>query len=206
MAVPWLDILDTVIAVADLARTAAGGRGHDKPPPERKAQPDVSARAGSGLDMQIAGIVTALKEAAVRDTRRMDLEREQRAAERQRAERALQIELQRQTGDREIGRLRLLAGVAAMAWIATIVTLAWSTRPIGGSLAARVSLGFGWLFLLGAIAASFLAQSRAAAAVDALANGDESRYGPIRSGVSRILPLWLLIGGLVLAGLAALIV
>ena len=57
---------------------------------------------------------------------------------------------------------------------------------------------FGWLFLLGAIAASFTAQSRAAAAIDALA-ADDGR-GPIRSGASGVLALWLMIVGLILVG------
>jgi hypothetical protein len=207
MAVPWLRILDTVIGLADIARTGASGRGDDKPPPERHEQLDVAGRAGGGLEARLTGIVVAaLKEAFDHDTRRLDLEREQRAAERRRTERALQLELQRQAGDREIGRLRLLAGVAVTAWIATIATLAWPARLIGDGIGARVSLGFGWLFLLGAIAASFIAQSRAAAAIDALANGDDGRDGAIRSGASGVLALWLTILGLVLAGLAALMV
>ena len=146
-------------------------------------------------------VVAALREAFDRDSRRLDLEREQLEAERQRAERALQLELQRQAGEREIGRLRLLAGVAGTAWIATLVL---SARLIGGGIGARVSLGAGWLFLLGAIAASFIAQSRAAAALDALA-ADDGR-GASRSSASGAVALWLMIGGLILVGLAALLV
>jgi hypothetical protein len=145
-------------------------------------------------------VVAALREAFDRDSRRLDLEREQLEAERERAERALRLELQRQAGEREIGQLRLLAGVAATAWIATLVL---SARLIGGGIGARVSLGAGWLFLLGALAASFVAQSRAAAALDALA-ADDGR-GASRSSASGAVALWLMIGGLILVGLAALL-
>ncbi len=146
-------------------------------------------------------MVAALREAFDRDSRRLDLEREQLEAERQRAERALRLELQRQAGEREIGRLRLLAGVAGTAWIGTLVL---ASRLLGGGTGARAALGAGWLFLLGAIAASFTAQSRAAAAIDALA-ADDGR-GAIRSSASGVLALWLMIGGLILVGLAALLV
>lgn len=203
MAFPWLDILDTVIALADIARIATGGRGHDEPAPERKVPPDVRTPAAS-LDMQLAAIVSALRDAAVRDSRRLDAERDQRAAERLRAERTLRLELVRHAGGREIGRMRTLAGVAVAAWVGTLV---WSPHLSGsGGVGARALLGFGWLFLLGAIAASFLAQSRVAAAVDALANGGDGRDGAIRSGASGAVALWFTIGGLVLTGLAALIV
>ena len=202
MAVPWLDILDTVIAVADIARIVTGERGHDEKATERQAPPAVAAAVAGSLDAPLAAIASALRDAAVRDARRMEVEREQKAAERQRADRALRLELVRQAGDREIGRMRTLAGVAVAAWIGTLV---WSTRLIGVGVGARFLLGFGWLFLLGAIAASFVAQSRAAAAVDVLASGDDVRDGAIRSGTSGILALWLMILGLVLAGVAALL-
>ena len=131
-------------------------------------------------------VVAALKEAFDRDSRRLELEREQLAAERLRAERAMRLELRRQAADHEIGRLRLLAGVAVTTWIAhaRVVDAADRRRP-----GARVSLGLGWLCLLGSIAASFVAQSHAAAAVEALATGDDSRpqpnparAAPLRSG------------------------
>ena len=144
-------------------------------------------------------VVAALKEAFDRDTRRLDLERQQLAAERDRAERALRLELQRQAGEREIGRMRLLAGAAGAAWLGTLVL---ASRLIG-STGARVALGFGWLFLLGAIAASFTAQSRIAAAIDAQAAGDDRH--PISSGAWGGFTLWLMICGLLLSGLAALL-
>jgi hypothetical protein len=204
MPVPWLQLIDAALGVANFARGRKAAAASDEQP--QRQQLEAGGRGGAalgGLETRLAGVVVAaLKEAFDRDTRRLDLEREQLAAERQRAERALQLELQRQAGDREIGRLRLLAGVAVTAWIGTLVL---SARLIGGGIGARVSLGFGWLFLLGAIAASFIAQSRAAAAVDALASGDDSRRGAIQSGASGTFALWLMICGLVLVGLAALL-
>ena len=199
MVLPWLRILDTAIGVADIARTAAIGRGKSEPP-ERHEELDVAAHVGGGIEARLAGvIVAALKEAFDRDTRRLDLEREQLAVERQRAERALQIELHRQAGDREIGRMRLLAGVAGAAWIGTLLM----ASRIGAGTDGRVTLGAGWLLLLGAIAAAFTAQSGIAAAVDAVASGDDRRA--IRSGTAGALALWLLIGGLLLAGVAVLL-
>jgi hypothetical protein len=195
MPVPWLQVIDAALGVANFAR------GRKPPPPEGSQEVGVGGHAAGGLEARLAGVVVAaLREAFERDSRRLDLEREQMEAERQRAERALRLELRRQAGEREIGRLRLLAGVAGTAWIATLLL---SARVAGGGIGARVSLGAGWLFLLGAIAGSFIAQSGAAAALDAPAtdaSGDASR-----SSASGAVALWLMIGGLILVGLSALL-
>ena len=197
-ALPWLRILDTVIGVADVALTATGARGAKAPPDPQELE--ISARGPSLSEAGLGGVVVAaLKEAFDRDGRRMQFERELADAAQRRAERALQLELQRQAGDREIGRMRLLAGVAGAAWIGTLLM----ASRIGAGIGARATLGAGWLLLLGAIAAAFVAQSGIAAAVDALAGGDDRR--PIRSGAAGALALWLMIGGLLLAGLAALL-
>ena len=116
----------------------------------------VSGRGGP-LEARLAGVVVAaLKEAFDRDHQRLELEREQIEAERARAERVLRIELARQAGDQEIGRLRLLAGVAIASWLGTLF---FSVRLVGGASGGRVALGVGWLLLLAALAASFVAQS-----------------------------------------------
>jgi hypothetical protein len=198
MPVPWLQLIDAALGVANFAR----GRKALPPPDELSQQLEPGGRAPAGIEARLAGVVVAaLKEAFDRDSRRLELEREQLAAERQRAERVLRLEMQRQAVDREIGRLRLLAAVAVIAWIGTLVL---STRLIAGGPGARVSLGVGWLSLFGAIAASFVAQSRAAAAVEALAAGDDSR-GPIGSSAAGAFALWLLLCGFVLVGVAALL-
>ena len=200
MPVPWLQLIDAALGVASFARSRKAAA---PPSDELSQQLESGSRTPGGLEARLASVVVAaLKEAFDRDSRRLELEREQLAAERQRAERAMRLELQRQAGDREIGRLRLLAGVAVTAWIGTLVL---SARLIAGGLGARVSLGFGWVALLGAIAASFVAQSRAAAAVEGLAEGDDTRRGAIGSSAAGAFALWLLLCGLVLVGVAALL-
>src|SRR5262249_29246219 len=134
MPVPWLRILEALIGVTDLARS----RKIKSMATENEAlqQADPGLRALGGLEARLAGVVVAaLKEAFDRDTRRLELEREQIEAERKRAERALQLELLRQTGDREIGRLRLLAGVAV---VSLLGTLFFATRLVG--VGPRVAL------------------------------------------------------------------
>ena len=198
MPLPWLQLIDAALGVANFAR----GRKSAPVPDDPQQQLEAGGRAPAGIEARLAGVmVAALKEAFDRDSRRLELERELADAERRRAERALQLELQRQAADRETGRLRLLAGVAGAAWIGTLLL---SPRLIGGGIGARITLGFGWLFLLGAVAASFVAQSRVAAAVDAPASGDDRRAIP--SAASGAFALWLMIGGLILVALAALTV
>src|SRR5262245_35830779 len=113
MAIPWLRLIDAAIGVTDIARSRIGKAPVPPVPPAPQQQIDVDSRRRGGLEARLAGVVVAaLKEAFERDNRRLDLEREQINAERERAERALRLELRRQAGDREIGRLRLLGGVA----------------------------------------------------------------------------------------------
>ena len=195
MPLPWLQLIDAALGVANFAMNRKAVA-----PDEPTRQLEAGGQP-AGLEARLAGVmVAALKEAFDRDTRRLELERELADAARRRAERVLQLELQRQAGDREIGRMRLLAGVAGSAWLATLFL---SARLAGGGGGARVTLGLGWLLLLGSVAASFVAQSRVAAALDALADGDDRRA--IRSGASGAFALWLMIGGLVVVGLAALL-
>jgi hypothetical protein len=196
MPLPWLQLIDAGLGIANFAR---GGKAaaSERPP----GQLEAAGRAPAGLEARLAGVVVAaLKEAFERDSRRIEFERELADAERRRAERALRLELQRQAADREIGRMRMLAGVAGSAWIGTLFL---SARLLGGGAGGRVALGLGWLLLLGAVAASFVAQSNVAA-VDALAAGDDRLA--VRSGASGAFALWLMIGGLILVGVAALLV
>ena len=202
MPVPWLRILDVVIGATDLARSRKIRALADEQPQPRQQQIEVGAGGSVGgiVEARLASVVVAaLKEAFDRDTRRLELEREQAEAERARAERTLRLELRRQAGDREIGRLRLLAGVAVVAWLGTLF---FSARLIGGPVGARAALGFGWLLLLAAVAASFTAQSRVAAALDAMAPDDRS-IAPVAGGA---LTVWLIVAGLALVCAAVLIV
>ena len=131
-------------------------------------------------------------------TRGLEIEREQLEAERLRAERALRFELRRQAGDREIGRLRLLAGVTVASWIGTLF---FSARLIAGAAGPRLAVGVGWLLLLATIAASFVAQARVARSLDR-GEGEAASRAPISSGAGGTIAPWLLVSGLALVGLA----
>ena len=116
MGLPWLRILDTLIGVTDLARSRKIRSMADEQ--QQQQQLEIGGRPGGALEARLAGVVVAaLKEAFDRDTRRLEIEREQVAVERERAERALRLEVRRQAGDREIGRLRLLAGGVLAVWL-----------------------------------------------------------------------------------------
>ena len=188
MPVPWLRILDAVIGVTDLARSrkirslAASG----------EPTTEIGSPMLGNLETRLAGVVVAaLKEAFDRDTRRLDLEREQLEAERQRAERALQLELVRQAADREIGRLRTLAGIAIAAWLGSLFGAVRASN-----VGARVSIGVGWVLLLGAIASSFSAQSRVSEAA-------ARERSPSTDGGA--MTLWLTLAGLALVAAAVLL-
>src|SRR5205823_6031256 len=127
---------------------ARGGRS-TRTPAEAESQRAAGSRAFGHLETRLAGVVVAaLKEAFDRDTRRLELEREQVEAERARADRALRLELLRQAGEREIGRLRLVAGVAVASWLGTLL---FSTRLVAGGAGPKAAIASGWLLLIGAL-------------------------------------------------------
>ena len=197
MAVPWLSVIDTLIDVTSLA---LGRRARRRA--EELERPAVGGWRLGRLQTRLAAVVVAaLKEAFDRDTRRLELEREQMEREHERAERALRLELLRQAGDREIARLRLMAGVACASWIGTLFL---SARLIGGAIGARVTLGGGWVLLLAALALSFTAQSRL---MRTLARIDDAnlRSEDLTSGVPGALVPWLIVLGLAVTGIAVLI-
>jgi hypothetical protein len=202
MPVPWLQLIDAALGVANFAR----GRKTAAPNDEQLQQQQLEAgsRVPGALEARLAGVVVAaLKEAFDRDSRRLELERDQLAAERLRAERALKLEVLRQAGDREIARLRLLGAIAVGGWVGTLF---FSARLIGGPVGARVALGAGWLSLLAAFAASFVAQTRVGTSLDAIAKADEGAFGgvAIASGQAGALALWLIVCGLALVCVAVL--
>ena len=169
---------DAVIAFRDAARKFKN--------PAAAPAPDTSlsqTAAAQGLAGQIETrltnvVVAALKEAFDRDHARLELERAQIEEQRRHAEETLRLELRRQAVDREIARLRLLAGTALVGWIASIAVL--FIHPSG--VPARIILGLGWLLLLGALGAAFHAQGRVHAEKENVDAG--------------ALPLWLMIAGL----------
>lgn len=154
MPVPWLHLIDAALGLSDVVRRT---RGRNADTESRQLTAPQSASMLGNIEARLAGVVvSALKEAFDRDSRRLDLEREQLEAERQRAERLLRLELLRQAGEREIARHRLIAVAATSGWVAALALSAW--LPAAG--AARVLLGFGWVVLLIALLCSFLEQAR----------------------------------------------
>jgi hypothetical protein len=194
MPVPWLTILDAVLGISSFVRRPA--------PPDESALLKSTGPALGQLETRMTNVVVAaLKEVFDRDSRRLELEREHIEAERQRAERMLRLELARQAGERELSRLRLLAGVAAVSWLGTLFL---AVRVADGGVGARVVLGGGWLFLLGALATSFAAQSRVAAALGRAAESS-SPSRMFEPGLAGAAAPWLIVAGLALAGVSVLI-
>jgi hypothetical protein len=147
------------------------------------------------LESRLTGVlVAALKEAFDRDHARLELERAQLDEERRRAEQALRQELRRQAADRELSRLRLLAGASLVGWIASVAIFA--TGLAGATTIARVMLAMGWVSLLGALAAAFSAQGRVGGSAP---EGDRSLTSPVAHA-----SLWLLIAGLAVSAFSLL--
>jgi hypothetical protein len=196
MPLPWIGIIDTIVDVTHLVLARKSRRSTDEPEPSA-----VAGRPGGQLEARMTGVVVAaLKEAFDRDARRLEVEREQSEREQLRAERLLKLELQRQAGDREIGRLRLMAAVAVVCWIGTLF---FSARLAGGPPGTRVMLGAGWLLLLLALLLSFAAQARVGRA---LVRIDEpaARNENLTAGAAGAVVPGLIVVGLAVIGLAVL--
>src|SRR5256885_17134347 len=92
MALPWLQILDAVIGVTDLARSRKIRKLSQES--AEASQHLEGSRGGAGLggiEARLAGVVVAaLKEAFERDTHRLQLGRQQLEAGRQRAQPAFE--------------------------------------------------------------------------------------------------------------------
>jgi len=196
MAVPWLRLINAALGVSDVVRRVKG-LGPDS---ERQLAVGPSSPLG-GIEARLASVVVAaLKEAFDRDHQRLELERQRMDAERLRAERLMRLEMLRQAGDREIGRMRLIAGIALASWLGTMLLASRLLSSAGG----RVTLGAGWLLLLLAIAAAFSEQSRIARA---LATADErlSVETVTAGGTGSALAPWLVVGGIAATALGVLI-
>jgi hypothetical protein len=196
MAVPWLRLIDAALGLGDIVRRVKGRDAE-----EEARQVGVGPSALGGLEARLAGVVVAaLKEAFDRDHQRLELERQQMEAERLRAERAMRLEMLRQAGDREIGRMRLIAAVALASWLGTLVL---ASRLLAGT-PGRVALGAGWLLLLLALALALVEQSRIARA---LAAEDDRRAvdAVTAAGTGGMLAPWLVVGGLAAAAFGVLI-
>jgi hypothetical protein len=144
----WLRVIDTVTG---LARTAGRIRATFDP-----GSTDIASGATHGLETRLAGVVVAaLKEAFDRDRARMDLERTQIEAEQRRAEEALTAELRRQTADRALGQLRLLAIIAFASWMLSAALAVWLPGMRAGI--PRGLLGAGWALSFGVLGCTFVA-------------------------------------------------
>lgn len=190
MAVPWLRLIDGVLGARDVIRVVRN-RALEAP-----AEPSASA-----LEAPLAGVVvSALREAFNRDSERLDLERRRLDDERARAADALRLEMLRQAGEREIGRLRLLAIVALASLLGSLFLV---TRLVGGEVAARGALGLGWCCLLAALAAAFAAQAqvgRMLVGADARTPGSDITGTPGGNAAP-----WLIVGGLAAIALGVLL-
>ena len=150
--------------------------------------PAAAQGQGGPLEARLANVVVAaLKEAFDRDHARLELERSHLDEQRRRAEAALRLEVRRQAADRELARLRLVAGAAMVGWIASVVML--GAGFVGESTIARGCIAGGWALLLAALGAAFSGQQRIGASLPEdpqIADG----------GAPGAASLWLLLAGL----------
>ena len=179
-----LKAFDAAVAVRDVAKRVRGTVGANR---HELAPILPSQNLTTASESRLTNVVVAaLKEAFDRDHARLELERAQLDEQRRRAEDALRMELRRQAADRELGRLRLLAGTALVGWLGSIAVLGWRV-PLASPL-SRITLALGWLLLLAALGTAFAAMGR----VGAL----EHPQASAESGRAATVPLWLMILGL----------
>ena len=189
MAVPWLRIFDTALGLADMARRAT------RPAAALRDAAETLAPARAATEARLAGVVVAaLKEAFDRDHQRLELEREQRDAERRRTERMLKIEVARQAGDREVARLRWLAAAAIAGWIGSLSLMIVLTTS---DTKVRVPIGVGSLLLLIALASALAAQTSIGAELARLADGRSEPDTPT-PGAAGAAAAWFFVSGLAL--------
>ncbi len=190
MAVPWLRLIDGVLGATDLVRSLKG----------RATEPDERLAATGRVESHLTGVVmSALKEVFDRDSERLELERQRAEDDRRRAERALRLELLRQAGEREIGRLRLVTAFAGVAAVGVAVVIG---RLPGHAPAARGVLAASLLLLIATVAAALSAQNQV---TRNLGRGDDhALVEDIVGSVTGAASPWLLVSGLV-AGLIGLL-
>jgi len=199
MKVPWLRIVSGILGLGEAVRVV---RGRSESEGGRASQLVRSVRGLAGVEMRLASaVVAALKEAFVRDHERLELERAQIEAQQRRAERALQLELLRQAGDREMGRLRLLTGVALLSWLSTLLLI----RGAVVALWPRLIFGLGWALLLAALVTALIAQSRVARATSRLDDEGPAIDEVAEAGSLAAPAPWLIVGGLAAIGAAVLL-
>ena len=188
--------VDAVMSLRDAARRFKGAHPAAAPPRTSLSQPTPGPGPANQIEARLTNVVVAaLKEAFDRDHARLELERAHIDEERRRAEQALRFELRRQAVDRELSRLRLLAGTAVLGWIASMTMFA--VRGGSTSTPARVMVATGWLLLLGALASAFSAQSKVTGAM-----ADDRG---LDAGAAAAAALWMLVAGLAVTALSLLL-
>lgn len=199
MAFPWLRVLNAALGLTELVGGLKGGSAAARGAIRTAGAMD---RADMPIETKLAGAaVAALKEAFDRDHQRLSLDREQRDADRKRAERLLRLDLARQTGDREITHLRWLGTLALASWMGAILLVVAAS---GWSVGVRVVLGLGWGCLLAALATAFVAQSRLVQALSRM--HDKGEMPTLPSSDTAITAItWLLVSGLGVVAIAALV-
>lgn len=190
--------VDAFMALTEAAKRFKSGSPSYQPPDTTlttAGQPQSGGLAGH-IEARLTNVVVAaLKEAFDRDHARLELERAQLDEQRRRAEAALRLEMRRQAADRELSRLRLLAAIAMVGWLASVLFLAFRAADV--SNLARAAVGTGWLLLLGSLGTAFMAQGRVGAFVDG-----EQDHG---AGTLSLAALWLLMAGLAVSAMSLLV-
>ena len=185
-----LRAVDALIFFRQAAKRFRAPRGEAPglPEPSLPSHPAAAHSQSAQIETRLTSVVVAaLKEAFDRDHARLELERSHIDEQRRRSEAALRLEIRRQTADRELARLRLVAGAAMVGWIASVVML--GAGFIAESMAARTCIAAGWLLLLGALGAAFSGQQRIGASLP-----DDAPTAD--GGATGAASLWLLLAGL----------
>jgi hypothetical protein len=183
----WMRVLEMVGGLAQLTGRLRGSSA------ERTTSIATGGPFGQ-LEARLAGVlVSALKEAFDRDSARMEMERSQIEADRQRAEEALRAELRRQASERALGQLRLIAVMAIFTWGLSAALTVWLPGMRDGI--PRALLGTGWMLVICALGAAF-AGWHYIAAWSADIRGPRDAPQPVAATIAP----WLLIGSLALTG------
>ena len=188
--VTWLRALNAVGTVAEASRLFRGARA------EPGGEPVVAQPGSTQLEARLASVVVAaLKEAFDRDRARFNFEQSYLDAQRARAEEQVRFEWLRQTGERALSQVRLIAVMSLIVWVASVLLLAW--LPGSPETASKVLLGFGWSALIGSLACAFVTHNGVTAWLVG-ARALEVATSKLPQGFSRTILPWLFVLGLAL--------
>jgi hypothetical protein len=184
----WMRVFDTLSGLVQLSARMR------RPVEGEAGSPLAATGAGLGqLETRLAGVVVAaLKEAFDRDSARLELERSQIDSERRRAEEAVRAELRRQTVDRTLGQLRLVAVMAMGTWALSAALGVW--LPGMRADVPRLLLGGGWVLALGALGCAFSGWQ----AISDWSADAQSASPPARTSIA--LAPWMLLAALAFTG------